>query len=136
MNKEKGWKKFNVSMLIIMGILTLVFILFFLQFSIVKNPHYKSQILTTIGDNKIFKQDILKIEVSHKDMDTIIIESKEDISTICDWIKPISGYRINSAYATTGYAYNIKFYSNDNTILSVSLTLKDFRIVGKTPRKT
>lgn len=136
MNKEKEWKKFNVTMLIIMSILTLAFILFFLQFSVVKNPHYKSTILTTIGNNKIFKQDIVKIEVSHKDMDTIIIENKEDITAICNWIKPISGYRINSAYATTGYAYNIKFYSSNNAVLTISLTSKDFRIAGKTPRKT
>ncbi len=136
MNKEKGWKKFNVTMLIIMSILTLAFILFFLQFSVVKNPHYKSPILTTIGNNKIFKQDIVKIEVSHKDMDTIIIEDKEDITAICNWIKPISGYRIDSVYAITGYAYGIKFYSSNNAVLTISLTSKDFRIVSKTPRKT
>ena len=137
MNKEKGWKKFNVTMLIIMSILTLAFILFFLQFSVVKNPHYKSPILTTIGNNKIFKQDIVKIEVSHKDMDTITIEDKEDITAICNWIKPISGYRIDSVYAlVTNSVYTIKFYSNSGNILKVSISPGDFRIAGKTPRKT
>ena len=135
MNKEKTWKKFNITMLIITGILTLGFILFFLQFSVVKNPHYKSPILTTIGNNKIFKENITKIEVSHKDMDTIVIEDKDDIATICNWINPISGYRINSAYATTGYAYTIIFYS-DNNVARISITTKDFRIAGKTPKDT
>ncbi len=137
MSKEKGWKKFNVTMLIIMLVLTLAFILFFLQFSVVKNPHYKSPILTTIGNNKIFKKDIVKIEVSHKDMDTIVIEDKDDIATICSWINPISGYRISSAYAlVTSSVYNIKFYSNSDNVLSVSISPGYFRIAGKTPRKT
>ncbi|MBR6641001.1 MAG: hypothetical protein IKL08_02255 [Clostridia bacterium] len=136
MNKEKTWKKFNITMLIITGILTLGFILFFLQFSVVKNPHYKSPILTTIGDNKIFKEDITRIEVSHKDMDTIVIEDKDDIATICNWINPISGYRINSVYAlVTNSVYTIKFYSNSSNILRVSISPGDFRIAGKTPRK-
>ena len=65
-----------------------------------------------------------------------LIENKEDIATICNWINPISGYRINSAYATTGYAYGIKFYSSNNAVLTISLTSKDFRIVSENPRKT
>lgn len=137
MSKEKGWKKFNTALLIIMLILTLAFILFFLQFSVIKNPHYKSPILTTIGNNKIFKQDIVKIEVSHKDVNTLVIEDKADIATICNWINPISGYRISSAYALiTTSIYNINFYSNNGNILSISISPGDFRIAGKTPRKT
>ncbi len=84
--------------------------------------------LTTIGNNKIFKKEITKIEIKHGYDYITTLTEPDDIQTICNYVKPISGHYFSFDDLVTTYVYGINIYAADGDFISIGLSPADFRI--------
>ncbi len=90
-----------------------------------------SSILTTVGKNKIFKKEITKIEIKHGYDYITTLTDPDDIQTICNYVKQISGYESRENTFITTWVYSIRFYTKNNDFLAVGISPGDFRISKK-----
>ena len=84
--------------------------------------------LTTVGNNKIFKKEITKIEIYHGHDYITTLTEPDDIQTICNYVKPISGHYFAFDDLVTTYVYGINIYTADGDFLLIGLSPADFRI--------
>ena len=90
-----------------------------------------SSVLTTVGNNRIFKKEITKIEIKHGYDYITTLTEPDDIQTICNYVKQISGYESRENTFITTWVYSIRFYTKSNDFLAVGISPGYFRIHKK-----
>ena len=124
---KKNKKKYILLTILIVLIISVVLVL--IQFYHTQHTSKNDCIfLTTIGNNKIFKKEITKIEIMHGYDYITTLTNTEDIQTICNYVKPISGHYFAFDDVVTTYVYGINIYTTDGDFLSIGLSPSDFRI--------
>ncbi len=134
MGKNKGKNSIILYTLLILAIIC--FLTLYIYTLKVRSQHpieNCSSILTTVGNNRIFKKEIERIEIKHGYDYITTLTEPEDIEAICNFVKKMSGYRLSSYNAlVTTFVYSISFYSTNGDFYSVGISPGDFRIRKKT----
>ena len=90
-----------------------------------------SSILTKVGNNRIFKKEITKIEIKHGYDYITTLTEPEDIQKICNFVKQMSGYKFSDNVLVTTWVYSINFYTKNGNFLSIGISPADFRMNKK-----